>query len=56
LIPKDKIVVAESGISTHADCRRLAKAGIEAFLVGESLMREKNLAQATRTLLTGVAG
>ena len=56
LIPKDKIVVAESGISTHADCRRLAKAGIEAFLVGEALMREKDVAQATRTLLTGIAG
>jgi len=56
LIPKDKIVVAESGISTHADCRRLSKAGIEAFLVGEALMREKDVAQATRTLLTGIAG
>ena len=56
LIPKNKIVVAESGISTHADCRRLANAGIEAFLVGESLMREKDLARATRTLLTGVEG
>jgi indole-3-glycerol phosphate synthase len=54
LIPKNKIVVAESGISTHADCRRLAKAGIEAFLVGESLMRERDVAQATRTLLTGI--
>jgi indole-3-glycerol phosphate synthase len=56
LIPTNKIVVAESGISTHADCRRLAKAGIEAFLVGESLMRERDVAQATRTLLTGIAG
>src|SRR5271170_8001020 len=56
LIPADRIVVAESGIGVHADCRRLAKAGIEAFLVGEALMREADVTQATRTLLTGMAG
>ncbi len=56
LIPKDKIVVAESGIGEHSDCRRLADAGIEAFLVGESLMRQKDVATATRVLLTGVTG
>jgi len=53
-IPPGKIVVAESGISDHADCKRLAKAGIEAFLVGEALMRHKDVAAATRTLLTGM--
>jgi indole-3-glycerol phosphate synthase len=53
-IPKGKIVVAESGISDHADCKRLAKAGVEAFLVGEALMRHKDVAAATRTLLTGM--
>jgi indole-3-glycerol phosphate synthase len=56
LIPKDKIVVAESGIGEHSDCRRLAEAGIEAFLVGEALMRQRDVATATRTLLTGVKG
>src|SRR5271170_2618360 len=56
LAPADRIVVAESGIGEHKDCRRLAKAGIEAFLVGEALMREADVTQATRTLLTGMAG
>jgi indole-3-glycerol phosphate synthase len=53
-IPGGKIVVAESGISDHADCKRLAKAGIETFLVGEALMRHKDVAEATRALLTGL--
>src|SRR6202040_1277123 len=56
LIPAGRLVVAESGIAVHADCRRLAKAGIEAFLVGEALMREADVTRATRTLLTGMAG
>ncbi len=54
LVPPDRIVVAESGIGEHGDCRRLSEAGIEAFLVGEALMRQKDVASATRALLTGV--
>ena len=53
-IPQGNIWAAESGISEHADCQRLAKAGVEAFLVGEALMRHKDVAAATRSLLTGV--
>ncbi|MCI4679550.1 indole-3-glycerol phosphate synthase TrpC [Rhodoblastus acidophilus] len=53
--PKDRLIVAESGISTHMDIARLQKAGVHTFLVGESLMRQTDLTEATRRLLTGVA-
>jgi indole-3-glycerol phosphate synthase len=50
-IPKDRVVVAESGLNTAADLARLAALGVSTFLIGESLMRQTDVAAATRTIL-----
>jgi indole-3-glycerol phosphate synthase len=54
MVPRDRRVVAESGLAVTADLARLAAAGAGGFLVGEALMRQANVREATRALL-GVA-
>ena len=53
-IPEDRILVSESGLYVAADLARMSKAGANCFLVGESLMRQGDVSQAVKTLLTRV--
>ncbi len=50
-MPRDKIAVCESGITTHADIAIMQTHGLYCFLVGESLMRQSDVESATRALL-----
>ncbi|WP_370282223.1 indole-3-glycerol phosphate synthase TrpC [Pseudooceanicola sp.] len=51
---EDKIIVSESGLSTPEDLADLARYGARCFLIGESLMRQDDVAAATKALLSGV--
>ncbi|MGC4002419.1 MAG: indole-3-glycerol phosphate synthase TrpC [Pirellulales bacterium] len=53
-IPDQCVYVAESGIKTHADVERLTAAGVDAILVGESLMRQPDIGAAVDALLGGI--
>ncbi len=50
-IPEDRTVVSESGIKTRDDVVKLEKAGVDAILVGEGLMREKDIGKKVKELL-----
>ncbi len=51
LIPQGCLVVGESGLFTPSDLARLSKVGVNAFLIGESLMRQEDVVAATRAIL-----
>jgi indole-3-glycerol phosphate synthase len=51
LVPADRVLVAESGLNDTSDLERLQRVGASVFLVGESLMRQGDVTEATRTLL-----
>jgi indole-3-glycerol phosphate synthase len=50
-IPESVLVIAESGLSSRADLDGLAEKGVTTFLIGESLMRQDDVAAATRALI-----
>ena len=52
-VPPDKLVVAESGLATRDDLNRLAAAGVTTVLIGETLMRQDDVAAATAALIGG---
>ena len=51
MVPADRVLVSESGLNTPADLADMAQYGERTFLIGESLMRQKDLESATRTIL-----
>jgi indole-3-glycerol phosphate synthase len=51
LVPADRVIVSESGLNTPKDLADMAMYGARSFLIGESLMRQADVTQATRNLL-----
>ncbi len=55
-VPPDRLLIAESGLHDRADLTRLRTAGAAAFLIGESLMRQADVAAATAALSAALSG
>ena len=55
LVPADRMIVCESGLNTPAELADMARYGARTFLIGESLMRQDDVAQATKDLLANPA-
>ncbi|MGP1484559.1 MAG: indole-3-glycerol phosphate synthase TrpC [Campylobacter sp.] len=53
LIPKNKIIIAQGGISQHSQLVWLSQIGVDAFLIGEHFMRQENLQNALKTIKEG---
>ncbi|MTJ05287.1 MAG: indole-3-glycerol phosphate synthase TrpC [Sediminimonas qiaohouensis] len=51
-VPTDRMIIAESGLSTPEDLADMARYGVRSFLIGESLMRQEDVTHATRSLLS----
>ena len=51
MVPKDRMLVSESGLATPEDLREMAQCGARSFLIGESLMRHDDVTHATLSLL-----
>ena len=51
MVPADRVLVSESGLNTPADLADMARYGARTFLIGESLMRQEDVENATRTIL-----
>ncbi|MFT4784627.1 MAG: indole-3-glycerol phosphate synthase, partial [Paracoccaceae bacterium] len=54
-VPEGRMVISESGLSTPADLATVSAFGANCFLIGESLMRQEDVATATRALLANPA-
>jgi indole-3-glycerol phosphate synthase len=50
-LPRDRRLVSESGLGAPADLARMAQIGVRRFLIGEALMRQKDVEEATASLL-----
>jgi indole-3-glycerol phosphate synthase len=50
-VPADRMIISESGLATPADLADMARYGARSFLIGESLMRQSDVAAATQALL-----